>query len=38
MVVRGKAELKWVEETLDPAFDEARSTGKLVLLDAFHPG
>jgi hypothetical protein len=38
MVVRGKTELRWVEKTLAPAFEQARSTGKLVLLDAFHPG
>ena len=25
-------------KTLDPAFEQARSTGKLVLLDGFHPG
>jgi hypothetical protein len=38
VVVRGKTELKWLEKDLAPALQQARSTGKLVLLDAFHPG
>ena len=38
MVVRGRTELKWIEKDLAPAFAQARSTGKLVFLDAFHPG
>ena len=38
VVVRGKTELRWVEKALEPAFEQARSTGKLVFLDAFHPG
>jgi hypothetical protein len=38
MVIKGKTEPRWIEKTLGPAFDQARTTGKLVFLDAFHPG
>lgn len=39
MVIKGgkKPEVRWLEG-LDPAFEAARDTGKLVFLDVFHPG
>ena len=37
MVVRNRAQLQWIQG-LGPAREVARETGKLVLLDVFHPG
>lgn len=38
MVVRGGKQIPWLEGALEPAFEQARTTRKLVFLDAFHPG
>jgi hypothetical protein len=37
VVVRGK-QVRWLEGALEPAFEQARATRKLVFLDAYHPG